>query len=122
MRGARRRPVGGVGTAWAEGLSPAGTVVLYLAGRLGGRCARTLRARGFPADTPVVAVRAASWPGQSVERTTLGALAAGGLDLDDRPVVLLVGRARADRRAIAAARRQIHVRPTAAEPAPITVD
>lgn len=114
--------VGGVGTDWAEGLSPAGTVVLYMAGRLGGRCARTLCARGFPADTPVVAVRAASWPGQSVERTTLGALAAGGLDLDDRPVVLLVGRAMADRRAIAAARRQIHVRPTAAEPAPITVD
>ncbi len=113
---------GDAGAGWAEGLSPAGTVVLYMAGRLAGRCARTLCARGFPADTPAVAVRAASWPGQSVERTTLGALAAGGLEVDDRPVVLLVGWAMADRRAIAAARRRLHVRPTEAEPAPLTVD
>jgi len=106
---------------WAEGLSPAGTVVLYMAGRLAGHCARALCARGFPADTPAVAVRAASWAGQSVERTTLGTLAAGGLEVDDRPVVLLVGRAMADRRAIAAARRRLHVCPVAAEPAPTTV-
>ena len=110
------------GADWADGLSPTGTVVLYMAGRVAGRCARTLCARGFPADTPAVAVRAASWAGQSVERTTLGTLAAGGLEVDDRPVVLLVGRAMADRGAIAAARRQVHVRPAAAEPTRLPVD
>ncbi len=112
---------GDAGAGWADGLSPSGTVVLYMAGRVAGRCARTLCARGFPADTPAVAVRAASWAGQSVERTTLGALAVSGLEVDDRPVVLLVGRAMADRGAIAPARRQLPVCPTAAEPAPITV-
>lgn len=109
------------GAGWADGLSPSGTVVLYMAGRVAGRCARTLCARGFPSDTPAVAVRAASWAGQSVERTTLGALAAGGLEVDDRPVVLLVGRAMADRRALAAARHRVHGRPVAAEPTRLAV-
>jgi siroheme synthase len=73
-------------------------------GRLA-RCACTLLARGFAADTPVVAVRAASWPDESVERTSLAALAATGLAVDERPVVLLVGRAFALRTARAIARR-----------------
>ena len=89
--------------AWADGLTPAGTVVLYMAGRIAGRCARTLLARGFPPELPVVAVRAASWPEQSTERSTLGAVAAGGLAVDDRPVVLLIGRAVEARRAAAIA-------------------
>lgn len=92
---------------WAEGLSPSGTVVLYMAGRIAGRCARTLLARGFPGGTPVVAVRAASWPDASTARTTLAALAAGGLAVDARPVVLLVGRTVGSRPAAEAARRSI---------------
>jgi siroheme synthase len=92
---------------WAAGLSPSGTVVLYMAGRIAGRCARTLLARGFPSDTPAVAVRAASWPDAATERTTLAALAAAGLAVDVRPVVLLVGQAVGSRPAAEAARRRL---------------
>ncbi len=95
------------GAAWADGLVPSGTVVLYMAGRIAGECARTLLARGFAPDTPVVAVRAASWPDQRIERASLGELAAIGLPVDARPVVLLVGRAVADRTALAAARARM---------------
>ena len=107
---------------WADGLSPSGTVVLYMAGRVAGRCARTLIARGFSPDTPAVAVRAASWPDQATERTTLAAMAGGGLAVDGRPVVLLVGRAVAERRALDAVRRQFEGdRLIAAEPTPLAV-
>jgi uroporphyrin-III C-methyltransferase len=92
---------------WADGLSPTGTVVLYMAGRVAGRCARTLLARGFAPETPALVVRAASWPGQSTERHTLATLAAGGLPVDERPAVLLVGRALEDRRARIAARARL---------------
>lgn len=85
--------------AWADGLGPQGTVVLYMAGRMAAECAQALLERGFASLTPVVAVRAASWPDQSVERTSLGAMAACGLSVDERPVVLLVGRALATREA-----------------------
>jgi precorrin-4 methylase len=44
-------------------------------------------------ETPVVCVHGASWPTQSVDRTTLGALAVDGLAVDERPVALLVGEA-----------------------------
>jgi len=91
--------------AWAAGLDAGGTVVMYMAGRIADRCARTLLARGFAGDTPVVAVRAASWPDESVERTTLAALAATGLAVDERPVVLMVGQALAPRAARTLARR-----------------
>jgi uroporphyrin-III C-methyltransferase len=87
--------------AWADGLTPDGTVVLYMAGRIAGRCARTLLARGFAPELPVVAVRAASWPDQVTERSTLSAVAAGGLSVDARPVVLLIGRAVEARRSAA---------------------
>jgi uroporphyrin-III C-methyltransferase len=87
----------GPGAGWADGLSPDATVVLYMAGRIAGACARTLLARGFVPDTPAVVVRAASWPDESVERHTLGGLAAAGLPTDDRPAVLLVGAAVAAR-------------------------
>lgn len=100
---------------WADGLSPSGTVVLYMAGHIAGRCARTLIAGGFPADTPAVAVRAASWPDAATERTSLAALAAGGLAVDARPVVLLVGRALAPRAGVAAPGR---VRAAAGSDAP----
>jgi uroporphyrin-III C-methyltransferase len=84
---------------WADGLNPGGTVVLYMAGRIAGACARTLLACGFGADTPAVAVRGASWPNEAIERGTLGGLACAGLAIDDRPVVLLVGRALGEREA-----------------------
>jgi precorrin-4 methylase len=70
-----------------------------MAGRMSAQCSQTLMERGFPADTPVVAVRAASWPDQSVECSTLGQLASAGLMTDERPVVLLIGRALASRAA-----------------------
>jgi uroporphyrin-III C-methyltransferase len=97
--------------AWADSLAPGTTVALYMASRIADRCARTLLRRGFAPDTPVVTVRGASLPGESVERGTLGALATGfGVDAgsddpggrhpatgrrsaDTRPAVLLVGRA-----------------------------
>lgn len=105
---------------WAVGLSPSGTVVLYMAGRIAGRCARTLLARGFPGDTPAVAVRAASWPDAATERTTLAALAAGGLAVDARPVVLLVGQAVGSRPAAEAAGRRLAA--TAAGHAAVAAD
>lgn len=90
---------------WAEGLNPQGTVVLYMAGRMSAQCSQTLMARGFSGDTPVVAVRAASWPDQSVERSTLGQIASAGLMTDGRPVVLMVGHALASRTASEALRQ-----------------
>jgi uroporphyrin-III C-methyltransferase len=87
------------GAGWADGLSPGGTVVLYMAGRIAGACARALLARGFGADTPAIAVRGASWPTQAVERHTLAGLACAGLAVDERPVVLMVGRALGEREA-----------------------
>ena len=84
-------------SGWAEGLSPAATVVLYMAGRIAGECAGVLMSRGFAPETPVVCVHGASWLDQSVGRTTLGALAVDGLAVDERPVALLVGAAVAER-------------------------
>jgi len=78
---------------WAEGLSRDATVVLYMAGQIAGECAAILMSRGFMPETPVVCVHGASWPTQSVDRTTLGALAVDGLAVDERPVALLVGEA-----------------------------
>ena len=78
---------------WAEGLSRDATVVLYMAGQIAGECAAILMSRGFVPETPVVCVHGASWPTQSVDRTTLGALAVDGLAVDERPVALLVGAA-----------------------------
>jgi len=95
---------------WADGLTPDGTVVLYMAGRIAGRCARTLLARGFAPELPVVAVRAASWPDQITERSTLSAVAAGGLSVDTRPVVLLIGRA-VEARQSAALATSLHAGP-----------
>lgn len=105
---------------WAAGLSPSGTVVLYMAGRIAGQCARTLLARGFPGGTPVVAVRAASWPGAATERTTLTALAAAGLPVDARPVVLLLGQALGSRPAAEVVRRRLAA--VAVGQAPVAVD
>ena len=82
---------------WAEGLSPDATVVLYMAGQVANDCAAILISRGFVPETPVVCVHGASWPTQSVERTTLGALAVDGLAVDERPVALLVGAAVTER-------------------------
>ena len=82
---------------WADGLSPAATVVLYMAGQIAAECAAALMTRGFAPETPVVCVHGASWPTQSVDRTTLGALAVAGLAVDERPVALLVGAAVAER-------------------------
>jgi precorrin-4 methylase len=53
--------------------------------------------RGFASETPVVCVHGASWSTQSIDRTTLGALAVAGLAVDERPVALLVGAAVAER-------------------------
>jgi uroporphyrin-III C-methyltransferase len=82
---------------WAEGLSRDATVVLYMAGQIAGECAAILMSRGFMPETPVVCVHGASWPTQSVDRTTLGALAVDGLAVDERPVALLVGAAVTER-------------------------
>jgi siroheme synthase len=92
-----------------------------MAGRLAGHCARVLARRGFAPETPAVAVRAATWPDQAVERTTLGALAAGGLPVDGRPVVLLLGEAVADRAARAAAHRRVGLQPVGAGPSGVVV-
>lgn len=82
---------------WAEGLTPAATVVLYMAGQIAGECAAILISRGFAPETPVVCVHGASWPTQSIDRTTLAALAVAGLAVDERPVALLVGAVVAER-------------------------
>jgi len=82
---------------WAQGLDPAATVVLYMAGRMAQVCAHALLDRGFAAHTPVVAVRAASWSQQTIERTDLTRLARDGLAIDERPVVLMVGEALRER-------------------------
>jgi uroporphyrin-III C-methyltransferase len=81
---------------WAASLAPASTVAVYMGSRIAERCANTLLRRGFAPDTPVLTVRSASLPDESVERSTLGALAAGAVAqdaADPRPAVLLVGRA-----------------------------
>ena len=89
---------------WARGLDPAATVVLYMAGRMAQACARTLLGHGFAAHTPVVAVRAASWLQQSIERTDLTRLARDGLTIDERPVVLMVGEAVRERTPVPSSR------------------
>jgi uroporphyrin-III C-methyltransferase len=85
------------GGRWAQGLDPAATVVLYMAGRMTRDCAHALLVQGFAGHTPVVAVRAASWPQQMIERTDLAQLARKGLVVDARPVVLMIGEALRDR-------------------------
>ncbi len=85
------------GGQWAQGLDPAATVVLYMAGRMAQACALTLLAHRFAAHTPVVVVHAVSWPQQSIERTDLTRLARDGLAVDERPVVLMVGEALRER-------------------------
>jgi uroporphyrin-III C-methyltransferase len=84
---------GRMAEGWAKALDPAGTAVLYMAGGLAAQSARALKARGFAAQTPVIAVRAASWPDQQIERMSLDDLDRTGLAPDPRPVVLLVGQA-----------------------------
>lgn len=90
---------GECGGTWVQGLDPTATVVLYMAGRIAGVCGRVLLARGFAPDTPVVAVRAASWAQQAVERCDLAHLAQCGLAVDERPVVLMLGAALRERAA-----------------------
>lgn len=102
--------------AWADGLESGSTVVLYMAGRVAAACARELMARGFPADTPVVAVRAVSWPQQDIARASLATLGSLGLPVDERPVVLMVGealRSRVPREAALASLREPGVLPVA---------
>lgn len=68
----------------------------------------------------MVAVRAASWPGAATERTTLAALAAAGLPVDARPVVLLLGQALGSRPAAEVVRRRLAA--VAVGQAPVAVD
>ena len=101
---------------WADGLDEHGTIVLYMAGRVAASCAQVLLDRGFGPDVPVVAVRAASLPGQDVRWTTLAGMRAGFFD-DGQPVALLVGRALTDRRRAAVRSGATPRRPTRTEPA-----
>jgi uroporphyrin-III C-methyltransferase len=75
-----------------EALARLDTLVVFMAGRRAAEIAGRLLAAGRSADTPAAIVRDASLPGQEVQTTELGALAAGGpVATDGRPTLLVIG-------------------------------
>jgi len=96
---------------WASVADPVTTTVVYMPKRALAELAATAQARGLPADTPAIAVAAATRPEQQVIAATISDIAS---KLDDaapeHPVLVMIGRALAQ-----AAQDQ---RPLTSTPAP----
>ena len=96
---------------WASVADPVTTTVVYMPKRALAELAATAQARGLPADTPAIAVAAATRPEQEVIAATISDIASR---LDDaapeHPVLVMIGRALAQ-----AAQDQ---RPLTSTPAP----
>ena len=96
---------------WASVADPVTTTVVYMPKRALAELAATAQARGLPADTPAIAVAAATRPEQEVIAATISDIAS---KLDDaapeHPVLVMIGRALAQ-----AAQDQ---RPLTSTPAP----
>lgn len=81
---------------WSVGVDGRDTTILYMAGRLATESARQLLARGVAPATPAALVHAATRADQSVQHTTVGALALQRPPVDQRPVLLVVGQVLAE--------------------------
>jgi uroporphyrin-III C-methyltransferase/precorrin-2 dehydrogenase/sirohydrochlorin ferrochelatase len=79
---------------WTSIADPMTTTVVYMPKRTLAELAETAQARGLPADTPAVAVVAATQPDQEVITGTIADIAAR-LDTaaPERPVLVMIGRA-----------------------------
>jgi uroporphyrin-III C-methyltransferase/precorrin-2 dehydrogenase/sirohydrochlorin ferrochelatase len=81
---------------WASLADPVTTTVVYMPKRALAELAATAQARGLPADTPAVAVAAATRPEQEVIAGTIATIAS---KLDEaapaHPVLVMIGRAMA---------------------------
>lgn len=79
---------------WASVADPVTTTVVYMPKRALAELAATAQARGLPADTPAVAVAAATRPEQAVIAATISDIASR-LDAAalEHPVLVMIGRA-----------------------------
>jgi uroporphyrin-III C-methyltransferase/precorrin-2 dehydrogenase/sirohydrochlorin ferrochelatase len=79
---------------WTSIADPMTTTVVYMPKRTLAELTATAQARGLPADTPAVAVVAATQPDQEVITGTIADIAAR-LDTaaPERPVLVMIGRA-----------------------------
>src|SRR6185503_10201708 len=79
---------------WASVADPVTTTVVYMPKRALAELAATAQARGLPADTPAIAVAAATRPEQKVIAATFSDIASR---LDEtapgQPVLVMIGRA-----------------------------
>lgn len=79
---------------WRGLADPTTSLVVYMGGRTAGAFGSRLLAEGLPAATPVVAVAGVSGPDEQRWCGTLGALAAGSLEVSaGAPVVIGIGQA-----------------------------
>jgi uroporphyrin-III C-methyltransferase/precorrin-2 dehydrogenase/sirohydrochlorin ferrochelatase len=97
---------------WSSVADPVTTTVVYMPKRALAELAATARARGLPADTPAIAVVAATRPEQEVIAGTIANIAS---KVDEaapgHPVLVMIGRALAQ-----AAQRQQQLTSTPAQP------
>lgn len=87
------RLAGGAGANCSDGdmADEQTTLALYMAAAVAQGAAAQLIAAGRSPSTPALLVESVSLPGASAQRTTLAALAEGGLHLSGAPALLIVG-------------------------------
>jgi uroporphyrin-III C-methyltransferase/precorrin-2 dehydrogenase/sirohydrochlorin ferrochelatase len=81
---------------WQSLTHPATTTVVYMPKKILSELSATAIARGLPADTPAIAVIAATRPEQTVITSTIADLAGRLNDAPEGPVLVMIGRAMAD--------------------------
>lgn len=77
---------------WAALADPMASTVVFMGKRTFSKLLALLEAHGLPADTPALLAEGVSTPDQSLQRTTVGALARQlGDEISDRPALILYG-------------------------------
>jgi uroporphyrin-III C-methyltransferase len=89
------------GPHWVEAASAAETAVVYMGGLHAERVAQNLMARGVPATRPIALVESASCENERIVRGVLRDLPVLSQALGDGPVIMLIGEALAEARAVA---------------------
>ena len=85
---------------WAEAAAAAETAVIYMGATQAERVMSMLIERGVPAQRPVALVESASWDDQKIVRGAVSDLPALCARLGEGPVIMIVGEAIAEARAL----------------------
>lgn len=87
---------------WADAAVAAETAVIYMGAQQAEQVAAALMARGAPAQRPVALVESASWAEERIVRGALADLSALAAQLGEGPVLMIVGEAVGEARAVLA--------------------